>query len=240
MTYSTTIPFTGFDESIHSYQFDYEQEQLIDYFSELTGYDMPECLVDLVWDAEIDWSTYAKEYAENFLTECDLIGDYETLLSPREYNFTTDRIFIDLSEASVFKLLWQCDVEVMDKVAKERFTSYDGFRSHYSSAWRDWGTLGDWDHNQIAALLMAWFKTVKPGIYDNEYEGVNEYEVMADVESNGFIDECMEIGDRFWKIYNYLVKRAQSREPLTMAQWHDNRRSENRSFDDTPLGKGIV
>ena len=82
---------------------------------------------------------------------------YESMDSPREYNFTTDRVYITASLELMQRLYNQCDKTRLADVIKERFTSRDGFISHYSNSLSEWQEkpLDEWDHNELGTLLCA-------------------------------------------------------------------------------------
>lgn len=85
---------------------------------------------------------------------------FESMTSPREYNFETDRLFAEIPVSMARKLF---NISKTDKhvrlaaVIADRFTSYDGFYSHYSNRLADWlaKALRDWDHNELGTLLIA-------------------------------------------------------------------------------------
>ena len=84
---------------------------------------------------------------------------FADMTSPREYNFTTDRLFATCSAAFI-KRLWKRskadEHKTLAALIRERFTSYDGFMSHYSNDLEQWPkTLADWDHNELETLLEA-------------------------------------------------------------------------------------
>ena len=113
MIIENTIPFGGFYESIH--QFDDECE--IEYINEqreekgLGPIDFD--------DLEVDYKAYeldySKQYVEKFLEElkndteiCEMIGlksiKFESLYSPRQYNFSTDEITVKYNlDNKIFK-----------------------------------------------------------------------------------------------------------------------------------------
>lgn len=85
---------------------------------------------------------------------------YETMTSPREYNFETDRLFADIPLAVMYLLFRRSRAEghkTLAAMIADRFTSYDGFRSHYANELASWleKPLADWDHNELATLLGA-------------------------------------------------------------------------------------
>lgn len=83
---------------------------------------------------------------------------FADMTSPREYNFETDRIFVNVP-VSVVRKLWTMSKadqhKTLSRVAKERHSSRSGFISFYESDWRDWGPVATWDHNQLETLLIA-------------------------------------------------------------------------------------
>lgn len=85
---------------------------------------------------------------------------FESMDSPREYNFTTDRVYADIP-ISVMQALFRRSKEekhaTLAAVIAERFTSRDGFISGYSRHLSEWLSkpLRDWDHNELCTLLIA-------------------------------------------------------------------------------------
>lgn len=88
---------------------------------------------------------------------------FESMHSPREYNFTTDRLFAYVPTRlinSLFKAARRSGTNIhkrMNAVCIERHTSYDGFFSSYSPDWQhEWPSdVAQWDHNQLASLFLA-------------------------------------------------------------------------------------
>lgn len=108
----------------------------------------------------------AKAYLEQFdsLVE-DHLGEslgltFESISSPRFYNFETDRLFAFISDSSIERL-WKINesdgFKSLAKVIESRFTSRSGFISHYPNDLDSWRAkpLADYDHNEIETLLMA-------------------------------------------------------------------------------------
>ena len=113
-----TIPFHGFYNSIHDAAFSSALEQ--------EGREV----------GDVNWRRafhgYAAEFARQFLRRIKVQGQFESLESPREYNFTTDRIFVDIPANEVRRMLAEVDSETLSRVAAERHTSRPGFLSYYS------------------------------------------------------------------------------------------------------------
>jgi hypothetical protein len=152
---------------------------------------------------------YAKAYAEAFAEEFKIKCEFESLSSPKEYNFTTDRIFVTIADNEVTRLRSLVSAEELDKVAKERFTSYDGFYSSYSNDVADWGDLQEWDHNQIGALIAAYVNQEA----NTEFDQYSELSLMESFTSNGGLDSSLDSANpdaaRLYKIHDYLEGRKE-------------------------------
>lgn len=200
------IPFSGFYESIHNQAFNDE----IDYcFTDYaTGLDNNEALSNRLYDS-LDWSAafndYAKEYAANFAYLFGIEMQFESLSSPKYYNFTTDRIFCEISESEMQRLFDETDKAILSKVSSEMFTSRDGFFSSYNADWKTWGELSEFDHNQLHAVLMAWLETVRA----NEV-GDYEFAIYETLSCNGNISELVYkhcTDKRIYRVFEYLQDR---------------------------------
>jgi hypothetical protein len=151
---------------------------------------------------------YAKAYAEAFGQEFKIKLEFESLSSPKEYNFTTDRIFVTIADDELTRLHSLVTAEELDKAAKARFTSYSGFISSYSNDVADWGDLQEWDHNQIGTLIAAYVAQES-----GDFDQWAEYALMESDVSNGRLDQWL--GDanpeatRLYKIHDYLEDRKE-------------------------------
>lgn len=202
------IPFSGFYNSLHDSTLDNTFNQM---FSDSNG-DPNEKLVERGFDL-VNWSmahqNYAKAYAENFGQEFKIHSlRFESLSSPREYNFTTDRIFVEISTEEVQRIFDEVSSEALTATATEMFTSHSGFSSHYSPDWRSWGDPAEWDHNQVFCLLQA-----RVG---DEFDTWAEHALMEDDDCNGRLDSILEDAmcvdhkaesNRLWNIAAYLRQR---------------------------------
>jgi hypothetical protein len=179
------IPFAGFYESLHDAELDHAAEQMCT---------NPSC--DVNQDAlaflneKCQWKTihraYAKEYAEQLAHKFDMNWVFKDLISPREYNFQTDRIVVEIELIEALKLWNNLDHTELRRIAGEKFTSRSGFSSFYSPDWNSWGSFKEWDHNQLGAVLEAYIAT-----QDEQFE---ELTVMENARSNGCIDEWILSG----------------------------------------------
>ena len=208
----TSIPFQGFYNSIHDSNLDYGVEQM--FTDRESGSNRNGGLeAKLHWDC--DWSkvhlAYATEYAECFAWEFKLPSLKMTeLQSPKEYNFTTDRIFCDISEADVIFLRSNTDECGLRELAREKFTSRSGFYSYYDPDIDNWGPLLEWDLNQVGTLVEAYVNQETNS--SDGFDGWAEHSLMENAFGNNFIEDI--VGDatpnieRLYKIHDYLETRA--------------------------------
>jgi hypothetical protein len=207
----TTIPFSGFYESMHSHKIVNVLEQMI---SDSSGrHTISDSIADKLW---LHVSQPVNEYTQAFVepftallngdTGLNVKLEWESVSSPHAYNFSTDRVFATVSFQDVQALFNKVDKTVFSEVCRDSFTSYDGFWSHYSPDWKTWGSLKEWDHNQIGTILAA---LVKQFLHSDW-----EWDVIEDWNSNGDIDNWVYSnldaeGKRLVKIADYLREREE-------------------------------
>lgn len=212
---STVIPFSGFYYSWHDDAID----RALDSLMQDTAGDPFSGLVrrafDLIWWPHVH-EAYAKAYAENFAREFGIAGlEFEELVSPREYNFTTDRIFVKIPDSEIDRIFDSVNAETLHGVAREMFTSRSGFISFYSPRFGEWGPLDDWDHNQLYALITAHVLESRGDGFDE----AAEFDLMESDRGNGRLED--------W-IYEAARDKAQMDRLLNVADYL--RRREERSF----------
>lgn len=204
----TTIPFSGFYESIHNSNLDDAVEQM---FSNDSG-DSNHKLSDSV-HFDCNWSQvfkeYAKAYCENFADRFNLSSlKFEDLDSPKYYNFATDRIFAEIDVSEVVRIVSEIDLEDFLAYAREKFTSRDGFASFYSNDAKTWGPVKDWDHNQVVTLIEFYVSTI-----DDDFDSYKENDLMEDDRGNGsyesWISDATLNIKRLYRIADYLRIRAE-------------------------------
>jgi hypothetical protein len=203
----TTIPFSGFYCTLHDSALDDAIEQM---FS-TDGCVVNNGLVDRA-QFECEWGdvrqAYAKEYAEQFSREFNIDLTFESMESPKYYNFTTDRIFCNISESELNRVFDETPEDVLERVAADMFTSRDGFSSFYPNDPCEWGTIDRWDHNQIGCLIAAYVESQNP-----DFDQYAEYALMEDAQCNGkvwnWIDENTPNMGRLHKVFSYLEQRAE-------------------------------
>jgi hypothetical protein len=160
------IPFEGFYESKHSGELDSVEERFINYEIEERRENLePEELGDALYRAAnygIAFDHIARAYVEYFNDyikeeyEIDLELKFESMTSPREYNFETDRVFCHISQENAKKLCEAVSEPALRQAIHDRFTSRSGFISSYPNRLENWPTnIEEWDHNQLGTLLVA-------------------------------------------------------------------------------------
>lgn len=209
------IPFTGFYDSLHSSLIDDAETQL---FSDDSG-----TVNATLWERfyrvcgyQHARTEYAKAYAEAFTEKIELPLAFESLQSPKEYNFTTDRIFCNIDDATVTKLYTETNTPTLRTVAAQNHTSRDGFSSFYSPDIDTWGDVGTWDHNQLTTLLEAWMQDHYDDLYgahsDGQWSQWDEHDLMQDYVSNGSLDNWLchaPEAARIANVASYLRSRAE-------------------------------
>ena len=156
-THEILIPFAGFYNSWH----DSELDQALDTICSNDSGKIYTSIRDLCF-TNIDWSLvyreYAREYTELFAIKFNLPSlKFLRLMSPKYYNFETDRILASIDSDDLAKLSAYRTSETLTKLVKKQYTSCSGFVSHYPNTVSAWPTdLADWDHNQLKTLLEAY------------------------------------------------------------------------------------
>lgn len=180
------IPFSGFYESWHDEKTSEAVESAFNYNHET---DEDQEVPDAFYNADINWGAiqneYAKHYAEAFGEELGLDVKYEEMTSPREYNFTTDRIFVSVPKEQIDAIKDKVFADKEGrKAVEERFTSRDGFWSHFSNDLND----EEWTKDVLAecqygAILDAYVDMQHRDDPNNIKEwNDREYELVEDFE----------------------------------------------------------
>lgn len=193
--HSVKIPFCGFYESAASQMLDDELEQAFDY-SDGGGYSHIPDEVHWMLDFSDAQQQLVKAYLEAWqdafkeATGINLSGVYDGMDSPREYNFSTDRIFIKVS-SEVVQALWAESVKdnhvTLAKQIKASFTSYDGFWSHYSNDLATWleKPVLEYDHNELMTLLVSVLSIHSPGCEQDSWGDFGLYTLLEHWQCNG-------------------------------------------------------
>jgi hypothetical protein len=198
----TTIPFSGFYETVHSMAIDDEGRAPL----QDAGGDTYEDLVDTADNIPCDYrairAQYAQAYADALCTSIGIPSEhwmFDELFSPREYNFTTDRIFIKLhpdafTKLAAYILTSHGGLETFCARCAANFTSRDGFCSSYDPDHTTWNAPDTWDHNQVGVLFetlcCTWLFWGDDCADQYEYEQGFAFEL----NSNGALTNMIDAG----------------------------------------------
>lgn len=153
------IPFPGFYESLLSSGIE----------SEFEAMEIPFEVYDKEYDYHLIEVNVAKQWVHLYFrwveskTGLEFTEKFETMISPREYNFGTDRVFVDVPTEQLLALFRFVNKDDLAAMAKRMFTSYDGFMSYYEPDYETWGPPETWDNNQWLAVFRALDALDEPG-----------------------------------------------------------------------------
>ena len=175
----STIPFCGFYESFISDDIDYQIGQQIEWDSDI--YDLNEDEQQILEDnyLSVNRSYFYNQIAEDYtnfyidtlnerLKGFELKATYKYFTSPREYNFETDKIFIDIERdhaIDFIKYIIKHYKKELEEKIKQRFTSRSGYWSYYKNTLDSWTQdYSEWDCNMIGTCFE---------LFDLEEEDIN-------------------------------------------------------------------
>jgi len=185
----STIPFDGFYNSYISSDIEHQIEQQIEWDTDI--FDLNESEQQILWDnyLSVNRLSFYNEIAEdytNFYIEIlnrrlkgfTLKAKFNLITSPREYNFETDRIFIEIEEnhaIDFIKFIIKNYKKELEEKIKDRFTSRSGFNSFYKNSLDLWTQdYSEWDHNQIGTCFelfdfdeLHFYESLSETIMDN-------------------------------------------------------------------------
>ena len=204
----STIPFCGFYCSFIDDDIDHQIGQQIEWDSDI--FDLNEDEQQILWDNYLSvnrsyfYNQIARDYTIFYIDALNeklkgftLNAKFNLLTSPREYNFETDRIFIDIEKdhaIDFIKYIIKNYKKQLENKIKDRFTSRSGFWSHYKNGLDLWTKdYSEWDHNQIGTCFE---------LFDLEEEDINyslrEYlsETIMDNLGNTLGQEGIDLLDK--------------------------------------------
>ena len=180
------IPFSGFYSSLHDELINQAVDSLA---QDDVGDPIPERVEQI--NKMIDYRkvllTYSQLYVEEFCKNFSVELKFLELDSPREYNFTTDKVVCEISEDEVERIFDLVSSEELTRVAKERHTSCSGFSSFYDPDWTTWGAPDTWEPQQLCTLLMA------------HVGDADDYDLMGEHDLDGLIWDALPVGFEFSK-----------------------------------------
>ena len=164
----STIPFCGFYESFISADIEYQMGQQIEWDCDI--YDLNESEEEILYNnyLSVNTSYFYNQIAEDYtnlyidalnerLKGFSLKANYKCFESPREYNFKTDRIFIEIEEnhaVDFIKYLVKNYKKELEKKIQDMFTSRSGFISFYKNSIDLWTKdFKEWDCNMIGTCF---------------------------------------------------------------------------------------
>ena len=164
----STIPFDGFYESFISADIEYQMGQQIEWDCDI--YDLNESEEEILYNnyLSVNTSYFYNQIAEDYtnlyidalnerLKGFSLNATYKCFESPREYNFKTDRIFIEIEEnhaVDFIKYLVKNYKKELEKKIQDMFTSRSGFISFYKNSIDLWTKdFKEWDCNMIGTCF---------------------------------------------------------------------------------------
>ena len=204
------LPFSGFYESLWSSALDTQEEQFIEYAcGEGDESQFPPELrldSDVYADALMNATDHRKSelaIVRGYVDAFDSVAKtelgfslgltFETMDSPREYNFKTDRVFAFISPYKVRRLFAMSRRDKHATLAteiKEHCTSYDGFISWYSNTLDAWlaKPVIEWDHNELKILLYACLAINRVDVQKLEYSIYEEWPDSLNSEWEAGVD----------------------------------------------------
>lgn len=176
-----TLPFSGFYGSRHDAALDDAMEQEFENIEERNA-----ALDKVMWS--FVHHNYAKEYAEQFFHTFKITGaSFLRLVCPKEYNFETDRIFVDIPIAEMVRIHNQVLIhgnQVWEGVCREALAPRSGFIPFHSQDPEDWGPVAKWSPVCAQLLIQTW---VELTIGDN-WDVDKEDDLMEPARCNGRIE----------------------------------------------------
>jgi len=178
-TLETTIPFEGFYNSFISADIEHEIGQQIE--CDIDTFDINESEQLILVDNYLTVNTFhfynqiAEDYTNFYIDALNerlkgftLKATYKSFNSPREYNFETDKIFIEIQEShciDFIKYIIKHYKKELEEKIKQRFTSRSGYWSYYKNTLDSWTKdYSEWDCNMIGTCFE---------LFDLEEEDIN-------------------------------------------------------------------
>lgn len=152
-TLSAALPwFPGFYESI----LDDLMDRTIEMEMEETGETYDQITDRYSW--KLATGAIAKAWVKAFSKETGIPMEFDEMVSPREYNFTTDRLFVRIPVDAIEKIAAEMDDKILRETIRTNHSSRSVFVSFYADDLDDpeWQKpVREWDHNQLGTLLEA-------------------------------------------------------------------------------------
>jgi len=162
----------------------------------------------------LDYEQYRNDTAESFndALEAELVTlgfvsgmDFQEVISPKYYNFSNDSVNVEIklspeNEKNIRKYLLD-HKEEFERYIKERYTSRDGFISHYSNDSDDWLSFELDENGHVLGTLLEFICGVEGISVDELYYFVESYlqisdnQTYIDLSSRFYCAECESFVD---------------------------------------------
>lgn len=220
-TFSVQVPFAGFYGSVHDECIDEAESGM---FADSSGdKDNPKYQSVFQWyyenvDHREAFGKYAKAYTEALAEAIDIKLEFEEMVSPREYNFVTDRIFAKVTRDDLAKMLWKVKGERLNVTIAETFTSRSGFISHYPNNIFRWPRISEWDHNHCYAVIKSYVQFVcERDCIENLEVHIANNEIEDDQIIDWLYEAANDKGRRMINLASYLREREDRRYRAPLA-----------------------
>jgi hypothetical protein len=214
-TFSALVPFAGFYGSWHDAHIDDAEESL---FQDDSGNILSQRLYQ-EFTSNLNYGSVFESYAEAYVACLSkAIGvslTFEEMVSPREYNFQTDRLFATLSRSDLARILRAVRGKRLNQKAAEWFTSCSGFISRYPNYIPDWPPIRDWDHNHVGCALACYVDSLREEeVLLSEEDFIQAWIGMSHIKgwlhTAAHIDErARDTAGRALKLNDYLRRRQE-------------------------------
>lgn len=175
------LPFSGFYYSIHDSYIDNHIEYELDYLESELGYtdDQLDVIKDRFYD--MDYAPIRKAICEHYINAYNAVFydeynihldlTYSDLISPKFYDFETDRLYVNIDESIYNEVTTLINSEEFKTMLKDKFKPQSGFMPFQS-------TLDSIDNNDtvlFSAELLEQLLPEETVIDDYQYtDNINE------------------------------------------------------------------
>ena len=185
------IPFCGFYESAASYLIERDWESRVyDTFCDFKEIPQNKKVLESLKDKYssliengLDYKKAKAEIVEKWIEivsgELGIPLTFGELSSPREYNYTTDKIFCYSELTDLKKILETTPRDMLIKQMEYRHSSYDGFISYISNDITDWESEGveNWNCHQWETVIGTFIMSKTGCESVEEYVNSNIYDL---------------------------------------------------------------
>lgn len=137
------LPFSGFYHSMHDYYIDNFIEHEVEYLENELNYTSEQ--IDIINDRfyMMDYSPIRKAICEHYINAFNAVFydeynvhlnlEYSQLISPRFYNFETDRLYVFVDESVFNDVVTLVNKKDFKEMIEDRYSKRDGFTPFQST-----------------------------------------------------------------------------------------------------------